>query len=90
MQTFIKPTVLNTNTNSTSSEQASKRKPGKLMLIVGVIFFILMFVPDPIKFIPFVGEGEELAEAGISFSALAIYAVRYWLYKNIKEQVTGK
>lgn len=88
MQTFIKPTVLNTTTNEQTS--TSKRKPGKLLLIVGVIFFILMFIPDPIKFIPFVGEGEELAEAGISFSALAIYAVRYWLYKNIKEQVTGK
>lgn len=86
MQTFIKPTVL----NNPQPEYSSKRKPGKLLLIVGVIFFILMFIPDPIKFIPFVGEGEELAEAGISFSALAIYAVRYWLYKNIKEQVTGK
>jgi len=61
-----------------------------MLLIIGVIFFILMLVPDPIKLIPFVGEGEELAEAGISFSALAIYAVRVWLYKNIKEQVTGK
>ncbi len=86
MQTFIKPTVINT----TQKEQVSKRKPGKLLLIVGIIFFILMFIPDPLKFIPFVGEGEELAEAGISFSALAVYAVRYWLYKNIKEQVIGQ
>lgn len=87
MQTFIKPTVLHATTNE---QTTSKRKPGKLLLIVGVIFFILMFIPDPLKFIPFIGEGEELAEAGISFSALAIYGIRYWLYKNIKEQVTGK
>lgn len=71
-------------------EPTSKRKPSKILLIIGVLFFILLFVPDPIKLIPFVGEGEEVAEAGISFTALAIYAVRYWLYKNIKQQVTGK
>ena len=75
---------------SPTNGQTTKRKPSKVLLIVGVIFFILMFIPDPIKFIPFIGEGEELAEAGISFSALAVYAVRYWLYKNIKQQVTGK
>ena len=86
MQTFAKPTII----NSPAQEQTSKRKPSKILLIIGVISFILLFVPDPIKFIPFVGEGEELTEAGISFGALAIYAVRYWLYKNIKEQVTGK
>jgi hypothetical protein len=86
MQTFIKPTVI----SGPQKPQNTKRKPSKILLIVGVIFLILMFVPDPIKFIPFIGEGEELAEAGISFSALAIYAVRYWLYKNIKEQVTGE
>jgi hypothetical protein len=86
MATFIKPTVI----SGPQYQQTPKRKPSKILLIIGVIFFILLFVPDPIKFIPFVGEGEELAEAGISFSALAIYAVRYWLYKNIKEQVIGK
>ncbi len=73
-----------------ANTQTTKRKPGKIWLIVGVVFFILLFIPDPIKFIPIIGEGEEVAEAGISFSALAVYAVRYWLYKNIKEQVTGK
>ncbi len=78
MQTTIKETA------------SSKRKPGKILLIVGVLFFILLFIPDPIKLIPIIGEGEELAEGGISFTALAIYAVRYWLYKNVKEQVTGK
>ena len=86
MQTYIKPTLI----IDPAKGQTTKRKPGKILLIIGVIFFILMFIPDPIKLIPFVGEGEELAEAGISFSALAIYAVRYWLYQNIKEQVTGK
>ncbi len=86
MQTYIRPTVI----IDPAKDQTSKRKPGKILLIIGVIFFILLFVPDPIKLIPFVGEGEELAEAGISFTALAIYAVRYWLYQNIKEQVTGK
>ena len=86
MEALIKPIIA----NSTNNRQSAKRKPSKILLIVGVIFFILMFIPDPIKFIPFIGEGEELAEAGISFSAMAIYAVRYWLYKNIKEQVTGK
>ena len=85
MQTTIKPTVINE-----SSEKPSKRKPSKVLLIIGVIFFILLFVPDPLKLIPFVGEGEELAEGGISFTALAIYAVRYWIYKNVKEQITGK
>ena len=86
MQTYIRPTVI----IDPAKDQTSKRKPGKILLIIGVIFFILLFVPDPIKLIPFVGEGEELAEASISFTALAIYAVRYWLYQNIKEQVTGK
>jgi len=80
---------MQTITNNTK-EQTTKRKPSKILLIIGVVFFILLFVPDPIKLIPFVGEGEELAEGGISFTALAIYAVRYWLYKNIKQQVTGK
>ncbi len=86
MQAFIKPIVV----SDPQKEVNSKRKPSKILLIVGVVFFILMFIPDPLKFIPFIGEGEEVAEAGISFSALAVYAVRYWLYKNIKEQVTGK
>ncbi len=85
MQTAIKPTIMHTE-----KAQATKRKPGKILLIIGVVFFILLFVPDPIKLIPFVGEGEELAEGGISLSAFLIYAVRYWLYRNIKEQVTGK
>jgi hypothetical protein len=82
MQNTIKPTVI--------IDPVSKRKPGKIMLIIGIVFFILMFIPDPIKLIPFIGEGEELAEGGISFTALAIYGIRYWLYRNIKEQVTGK
>ena len=86
METLIKPTVI----SNPAHGQNIKRKPNKILLIVGVVFFLLMFIPDPIKFIPFIGEGEELAEAGISFSALAVYAVRYWLYKNIKQQVTGK
>ncbi len=84
MPTYIRPTVIS------NKEETKKKEPGKLWLIIGVIFLILMFVPDPLKFIPVIGEGEELLEGGISFSALAIYAVRYWLYKNIKEQVTGK
>jgi hypothetical protein len=83
MQTTIKPTVLNTGTTK-------EKKPGKIWLIIAVIFFILMFVPDPLKFVPIVGEGEELLEGGISFSALLIYAVRYWLYQNIKEHFTEK
>ena len=66
------------------------KKPSKIWLIVAVVFFILLFVPDPLKFIPIVGEGEEVLEGGISISALLIYAVRYWLYKNIKEHITGK
>ena len=86
MPTFIRPTVMTED----KTEPVSKRKPSKVLLIIAVIFFILLFIPDPIKFIPFVGEGEELAEGGISFGALAIYAVRYWLYKNVKEQITGK
>jgi hypothetical protein len=77
------------NTISTDIS-TSKRKPSKVLLIIAVVFFILMFVPDPGKFIPFFGEGEELAEGGISLSALLIYAIRYWLYKNVKEQITGK
>jgi len=76
--------------NTITTITSSKRKPSKILLIIAVIFFILMFIPDPIKLIPFVGEGEELAEGGISLSALLIYAVRYWLYKNVKEQITGK
>ena len=71
-------------------EPVGNKKPGKGWLIVAVIFFILMFVPDPIKFIPVIGEGEELLEGGLSFSALLIYAVRYWLYKNIKEHVSNR
>lgn len=65
-------------------------KHGKIWLIIGVIFFILLFVPDPLKFIPVVGEGEELLEGSISFSALAIYFVRRWLYHNIKEHVINR
>jgi hypothetical protein len=86
MTEYIRPVVL----RAEKETQVKKRKPSKILLIVGIIFFILMFVPDPIKFIPFIGEGEELAEGGISLTALVIYGVRYWLYKNIKEQVTGK
>jgi len=86
MPTFIKPTVI----SDTASGKTTKRKPSKILLIIGVVFFILLFIPDPLKLIPFVGEGEELAEGGISITALLIYAVRYWLYKNIKEQVIGK
>ena len=82
MQTTIKQANINPAT--------SKRKPGKIWLIISVIFFILLFVPDPGKFIPVFGEGEELLEGGISISALLVYMVRYWLYKNIKEQITGK
>ena len=70
-------------------EQTTSKKPAKGWLIVAAIFFILMFVPDPLKFIPVVGEGEELLEGGLSFSALLVYAVRYWLYKNIKEHVNA-
>ena len=72
------------------SEPVQDKKPSKGWLILGVIFFILMFVPDPMKFIPVIGEGEELLEGGLSFSALLIYAVRYWLYKNIKEHVSNR
>jgi hypothetical protein len=86
MATFIRPTVI----SETSKEPTSKRKPSKVLLIIGIVFFILLFIPDPIKFIPFLNIGEEVAEGGISFTALAIYGIRYWLYKNIKEQVTGK
>ena len=82
MQTTIKQANIDAAT--------SKRKPGKIWLIISVIFFILLFVPDPGKFIPVLGEGEELLEGGISISALLVYMVRYWLYKNIKEQITGK
>ncbi|MCW3125943.1 MAG: hypothetical protein JWO03_1601 [Bacteroidetes bacterium] len=64
-----------------------QKKAGKGWLIVAVIFFILMFVPDPIKLIPVVGEGEELLEGGISFSALLIYFVKLWLHRNIKEHL---
>jgi hypothetical protein len=71
-------------------EQTTTRKPGKGWLIVAVIFFILMFVPDPLKFVPVIGEGEELLEGGLSFSALIIYFVRSWLYKNIKEHVANR
>ena len=52
--------------------------------------FILLFVPDPLKFIPIVGEGEELLEGSISFSALAIYFVRRWLYHNIKDHIQNR
>ena len=82
MQTTIKPT--------TNNPAPSKRKPSKILLIIGIVFLILALFPDPGKFIPVFGEGEELLEGGISISALLAYAVRYWLYKNIKEQVTGK
>ena len=80
MQTIVKQTI----------DNQAEKKPGKIWLIIAVIFFILLFVPDPIKFIPIVGEGEELLEGGISLSALLIYAVRYWLYKNIKEHWSNK
>lgn len=66
------------------------RKPGKIWLVIGVIFFILLFVPDPMKFIPIVGEGEELLEGSISFGALAIYFVRRWLYNSIKEHIQNR
>lgn len=82
MQALIRPTVLDSKT--------PKRSSGKIFLIIAVIFFILMFIPDPIKLIPFVGEGEELAEGGISLSAILIYIIRYWLYNNIKEQIITK
>ena len=80
MQTIIKQTI----------DKKAEKKPGRIWLIVSVIFFILMFVPDPLKFIPGVNVGEEILEGGISLSALLVYAVRYWLYKNIKEHVFGK
>ena len=65
----------------------ARKKPGNFWLIVGVIFLILMFVPDPLKFVPIIGEGEELLEGGISMSAFLIFFVRRWLYRNIKEHV---
>ena len=80
MQNIVKQTI----------DSQVEKKPGKIWLIVSVIFFILLFVPDPIKFIPIVGEGEELLEGGISLSAFLVYAVRYWLYRNIKEHFVGK
>jgi hypothetical protein len=80
--TDTKPTIL--------SDKPDEKKPGRIWLIIAVVFFILLFVPDPIKFIPVIGEGEEILEGGISLSALLIYAVRYWLYKNIKEHIKGK
>ena len=80
MQTIIRQTI----------DKQTEKKPGRIWLIISVVFFILLFVPDPIKFIPIVGEGEELLEGGISLSALLVYAVRYWLYRNIKEHIVGK
>ena len=79
MENIIKKTV----------DKVDPKGPSKIWLVIAVIFFILLFVPDPIKFIPFVGEGEELLEGGISFSAILIYAVRYWLFKNVKEHLNN-
>lgn len=81
--------VVKRNTNNYHQTEAPK-KPGNFWLIVGVIFFILLFVPDPLKFVPIIGEGEELLEGGISMSAFAIFFVRKWLYRNIKEHVAWR
>jgi hypothetical protein len=64
--------------------RTTSQKPGRIWLVIAVIFFILLFVPDPIKFIPIVGIGEEVLEGGISLSALLVYVVRYWLYREVK------
>ena len=60
---------------------------GKGWLVVAAIFFILMFVPDPGKFIPIFGEFEELAEGGLGVSALLIFAVKYWMKKKVMQKI---
>jgi hypothetical protein len=62
-------------------------KTEKGWLIIAVVFFILMFVPDPGKFIPIFGEFEELAEGGIGVSALLIFAIKYWMKKKVMQKI---
>jgi hypothetical protein len=70
-----------------TTEAVQETRTGKGWLIIAAIFFLLMFVPDPGKFIPVVGEVEELAEGGLGFSALAIFIVKYWMRKKVMQKV---
>jgi hypothetical protein len=66
-----------------------ERKRGRTFLIIALVCFIFMIVPEPTKFIPGLDIVEEVAAGGIGLSSLLIYVLRYWLFNKVKKAVIG-
>lgn len=64
--------------------QAPKKSWEKWLMIIAVVSFIYIFIPEPSDVIPIFGWLDELLAGGISFSAVAALVIRYLMNKNKK------
>ena len=60
-----------------NQEGAKGKSWDKLLLIVAVISFVYIFIPEPSDVIPVIGWLDEVAAGGVSMSALVDLIVRY-------------
>jgi len=74
-----------------ATQQAEDKKtPGKLLLIIALVCFVYIFIPEPTDLIPGIGWLDEVLAGGISLTALLTYLVRYIIFKKAKQHFTGK
>lgn len=65
----------------------SGKKPAQWLLVVAVVGFIYLFIPEPTDLIPGLGWIDEMVAGSISLSAGATYLFRYWLFRKVMQKM---
>jgi|688.fasta_scaffold11829_11 uncharacterized membrane protein YkvA (DUF1232 family) len=68
------------------ADTAPKKRSGKLLLIIGVLAFIYMFIPEPTDVIPGFGWIDELFAGGVSFSTILAWLVKNYFNKRAEKK----
>lgn len=67
-----------------------KKKDNKILLIIAVLAFIYIFIPEPTDGIPIFGWLDELFAGGLSITSLLAYIFKYYTNKSKEKKSESK
>lgn len=77
---------MNTNAielKTVQTEGESKKSPSKLLLIIAIICFVYIFIPEPSDIIPVFGWLDEILAGGVGTTAFIAYILKNVIAKRI-------